>query len=302
MNIPIAIFAYNRPKSLENLIYSLRNNPLYEDTETFIFIDGNKEDSDRIVWEKVVGVAEKEKKRKKNTTIITSETNKGLSKSIIGGVSFVLEKYDAAIVLEDDLVCMPNFLNYMNQAIRFYKDNKDIISICGYGLKIKKTYGYESDVYLSGRSSSWGWATWKDRWNSIDWNVKDWHEFSKNKQEIRAFNKNGSDLFSMLKGYIEGKNNSWAIRFCYSQFKQKKFSIIPFYSLIDNQGFGEDATNCKQTYSRFKIEADNRTEQVNYNLPIEPSPNPYIEKQCYRYHSIRMRIYSKIRNLLDRIL
>lgn len=300
MNIPIAIFAYNRPKSLENLICSLRKNPLYEETETFIFIDGNKKESNRIEWEKVVDVAEKERKRKENTTIIVSETNKGLSKSIIGGVSFVLEKYNATIVLEDDLVCMPNFLNYMNQAIRFYKDNKDIISVCGYGLKIKKPTNYDGDVYLSGRSSSWGWATWKDRWESIDWEVKDWETFSKNRKERKAFNKNGSDMFGMLKDYMEGKNNSWAIRFCYSQFRQKKYSVTPFYSLIINQGFGEDATNCKQTYSRFKIDADNRTEQITFNLPTKISPNPHIAKQCYRYHSIMMRIYSKIRNLISK--
>lgn len=298
--LPIAIFAYNRPKSLENLIASLRENPKYEGTDTFIFIDGYKRNSARTEWEEVVKVAQKEKNRKGNTSIIVSEKNKGLSKSIIGGVNSVLEKYDSVIVLEDDLVCMPNFLNFMDQAIQTYKDNRSIISVCGYGLKIKKPTNYDGDVYLSGRSSSWGWATWKDRWESIDWDVRDWNDFSKNKQEIKAFNRNGSDMFSMLKDYMEGKNNSWAIRFCYSQFKQRKHAIIPFFSLIDNQGFGEDATNCKQTYSRFKIDADNRTEQITFNLPTKISPNPHIAKQCYRYHSIMMRIYSKIRNLISK--
>lgn len=57
----------------------------------------------------------------------------------------------------------------MNQALDFYENDNKIISICGYGLKIKRPRGYVGDVYLLGRSSSWGWATWKDRWEQIDW-------------------------------------------------------------------------------------------------------------------------------------
>ncbi|MCS2404710.1 hypothetical protein NXY31_07810 [Bacteroides salyersiae] len=119
-----------------------------------------------------------------------------------------MEKYGKAIVLEDDLTCTPNFLSYINQALDYYEHDKRIFSICGYGLKIKKPIGYSSDVYLSKRSSSWGWATWKDRWEQVDWEIQDWKELVNNKKQQKAFNKNGSDMYSMLKGYMEGKNHS----------------------------------------------------------------------------------------------
>ena len=185
----------------------------------------------------------------------------------------------------------------MNQALDFYENDKKIISICGYGLKIKRPRGYVGDVYLLGRSSSWGWATWKDRWEQIDWDIQDWNEFSSNKQMRRAFNKNGSDMYSMLKGYMEGKNHSWAIRFCYNQFKLGKYSICPFISKVDNIGFGEEATNCKQRYSRFKVNMDiAHSHEFLFEKDIES--NKRIEKLCYRYHSITLRLYSKIRKTL----
>ena len=251
MLAPIVIFAFNRPEALQKLLDSLRMNPFYEESDKYIFIDGPRCEEDKAKVDEVITIA-----RKVASNISISSVNRGLGNSIIAGVSTIIAEYGKAIVLEDDLICAPNFLSYMNQALDFYENDNKIISICGYGLKIKRPRGYVGDVYLLGRSSSWGWATWKDRWEQIDWDIQDWNEFSSNKQMRRAFNKNGSDMYSMLKGYMEGKNHSWAIRFCYNQFKLGKYSICPFISKVDNIGFGEEATNCKQRYSRFKVNMD----------------------------------------------
>lgn len=99
--------------------------------------------------------------------------NIGLAQSVISGVTEIINKYGKAIILEDDLILHPNFLNYMDQGLEKFKDDKRILSVYGYGLKIKKPKGYQGDVYLARRSSSWGWGTWADRWIEIDWEVRD---------------------------------------------------------------------------------------------------------------------------------
>lgn len=289
---PIVIFAFNRPKALQQMIISLKRNSLYKQSEKFVFIDGPRNENDQNNINAVVKIAQTI-----TSNVTVSTVNKGLGTSIITGVSSVLQKYEKAIILEDDLICTPNFLSYMNQALDFYEKDDRIISVCGYGLKIKRPKNYVGDVYLSGRSSSWGWATWKDRWEQIDWNMKDWKEFSSDPQRIKAFNRNGSDMFSMLEDYMEGRNKSWAIRFCYSQFKLGKYAVCPFLSKVNNEGFGEEATNCKQQYSRFKVNID-QSGSTDFLFDPQISPNKQIEKECYHYHSIKMRIYSKIRNML----
>ena len=292
MLAPIIIFAFNRPEALKRLKKSLASDYLYEESEKFVFIDGPRNENDQ---NKINAVVEIAKTITSNVTVST--VNKGLGTSIITGVSSVLQKYEKAIILEDDLICTPNFLSYMNQALNVYEKDDRIISVCGYGLKIKRPKNYVGDVYLSGRSSSWGWATWKDRWEQIDWDIKDWKEFSSDSLKIKAFNRNGSDMFSMLKDYMEGKNKSWAIRFCYNQFKLGKYSVCPFLSKVNNEGFGEEATNCKQQYSRFKVHID-QSGSTDFLFDPQISPNKQIKKECYHYHSIKMRIYSKIRNTL----
>lgn len=292
MLAPIVIFAFNRPQSLQRLIESLKLNILYKESEVFVYVDGPRLPEERDKVNAVIDIA-----KEITSNVIVSSVNKGLGTSIIHGVSTIIEKYGKVIVLEDDLICTPNFLSYMNQALDFYEKDNRIISVCGYGLKIRRPKGYTSDVYLSGRSSSWGWATWKDRWAQVDWTVRDWAEFSVDRARRKAFNRNGSDMYAMLKNYMEGRNHSWAIRFCYSQFKLGMYSITPFLSKIDNEGFGNDATNCRQSYSRFKAEMD-ITGSTVFSFDKDIDPNKDIEKACYYYHSIRLRIYSKIRKIL----
>jgi len=296
MLAPICLFTYNRLKETKQTISALQQNYLAKESELFIFSDGGK---NSVAKEKVLEVRHYLKTIEgfKKIEIIESPINKGLANSIISGVTKIINQYGKAIVLEDDLSTTPNFLDYLNQALDVYKEDSKVISICGYGLKIKKPKKYTSEFYLYGRSSSWGWAIWKEEWNSIDWEVKDWSKFKTDKKAIRGFNYNGSDMFKMLKSTIEGSGNSWAIRFSYAQFKQKKYSIMPFESFVDNNGFSSAGTNTKFKFSRFKTirnKGINRT--FNFNIPMEV--NKKIEKECYKYHSILIRIYSRLRYTL----
>lgn len=291
MLAPIVIFAYKRPDSLRVLTESLKTNPLYEESKKHVFVDGPKDASEVEKVEEVIAFA-------KTITphVYVSETNKGLGTSVIDGVTSIVKQYGKAIVLEDDLLLMPGFLTYMNQALDAYCGDDRIFSVCGYSLKINRPRDYRGDVYLGVRASSWGWGTWADRWNSVDWSVSDFERLRADKRARKAFNRGGSDMYGMLRDYMDGKNNSWAIRFCYAQFRQGRYSVHPFLSLVDNDGFGAEATNCRQKYSRFRIE---RNSSTSFVLPADVRPDKSVLKQLRWYHSIPLRIYSKIRRMLN---
>jgi GR25 family glycosyltransferase involved in LPS biosynthesis len=128
-----------------------------------------------------------------------------LANSIISGVSQILKEHDKVIVLEDDLITSPNFLDFMNQALNFYQGNKQIHSISGYTLDLPSLKNYTKDYYLGYRASSWGWGTWKEKWESVDWNVSKYREFKRNPLQQIKFMKGGSDLPHMLSNQIRGK-------------------------------------------------------------------------------------------------
>lgn len=132
-----------------------------------------------------------------------AENNKGLADSIIGGVSEIINQYGRVIVLEDDLVLMPNFLNFLNQGLDYYENNQKVMSVCGHSCKVKVPADYPYDAYFFTRSSSWGWATWKDRWNLVDWKLNDWDSVvAKRKAFIKS---QGSDVFKMLNDWKKAR-------------------------------------------------------------------------------------------------
>ena len=287
---PIIIFAFNRPDSLITTVEHLQLNPEAKESDLFVFVDGARENK----------VGEKEKvmqirdfcvsiKGFKTVTCNFSDINRGLGPSIINGVSEVINRYGEAIIIEDDLLVHPNFLKFMNEGLEKYKTNKEVWSICGYSNKVKIPNNYLFDAYFCPRSSSWGWATWTDRWNSIDWSFKKWDEW---KHLKKGFNKwGGSDCFSMLEGCKDGKNKSWAIRFCFNQFLQNKYSLFPIKSLVINDGFDGSGTNCKK-YSRFSYELMPESYK-NFKFPLDISIDKNILKSALSYHSIPKRLWSK---------
>ena len=141
-------------------------------------------------------------------------------------------------MLEDDLIVEDNFLEFMNEALDFYNKNNTIWSIAGYTPNLKCLESYEKDIFLSTRASSWGWATWKNRWDKIEWEIKDWNTFKKDKKLINKFNLGGDDMFKMLETQMMGKIDSWAIRWCYNQFKYNMYTIYPTKSISNLPGAG----------------------------------------------------------------
>jgi len=201
--------------------------------------------------------------------ITEAEENKGLANSIIQGVKELMSKYDKVIVMEDDLICSLDYLEYMNEALEVYQNNKLIWSISGYTPNLSFPKAFEEQVYLSSRGCSWGWATWKDRWKKVDWGVADFEDFKKDKERREAFNQGGNDLYKLLELHMLGKVDSWAIRWCYSQFKRNTYTVYPVKSKISNHGFNLNGTHNRGKDSRWDVELCSEKIQLPETVSID---------------------------------
>lgn len=295
-NIPIAIFCYDRPIELKRLITTLKANVNSDKAEVYFFCDGAK---DATKEENVLAV----RKYVSNITgfksvkYYFSEVNKGLAPSIIEGVTKMFRIYNKVIVLEDDLILSPNFISWMNQTLSLYENHKDVFSISGFCpsvIKFSKRYQY--DGFFTHKAHSWGWATWKDRWEQVDWEVKDWEEFSTNKKKQKEFNTIGSEMSGLLFDQMNGKKSSWWVRFCYTQFKLGKYTLYPIYSKVINDGFTAEATHCN-VYNRYRVDFDT-TNRNDFILPGSVNEDTMLSKRFYSYYSLRSRILGKIKTIM----
>ena len=242
MFAPVVVFSYNRPNHLKQTLEALSKNEWATESDLFIFCDGAKENASE---EQLKAIAHNraiahDARGFKTVHVIEREKNLGLANSIISGVTSVIDDYGRAIVLEDDLLSSPYFLRYMNLALEFYHDRPGVMSISANRPprdKMEIPEDYEYDVFVCLRSYSTGWATWKEKWDKVDWSLDYLEDFLDHPYQIEAFNRAGDDMTKMLKLQKKGMIDSWAIRFGFAHFREHAVAILPCVSYVDNIGF-----------------------------------------------------------------
>lgn len=296
--VPIVLFVYNRPWHTEQTVNTLKKNELAQKSDLFIFADnagvnGDKEsvNSVRSFVKTIEGF--------KTVNVIERETNFGLADNVISGITEIINKSGKVIVLEDDIVCSNTFLKYMNELLSFYKANEKIYSVSGYTFPIKIPGEYKYDVYFSSRASSWGWGTWKDRWETVDWDVKDFDSFIMNPEQIKSFNTGGYDLTKMLKDQMLGKIDSWSIIWSYTHFKYNAYCVYPTKSRLKNIGADKSGIHTDKTK---KYDVKVYEEETELKLAEEIILNDEITFNFQKFFSQNKlrKIFGKINDIISK--
>jgi O-antigen/teichoic acid export membrane protein len=278
---PVVLFVYNRPEHTRRTVESLLDNKLALNSDLFVFSDGPKDAGDRVRVDEVrryihrIGGFQ-------SITIIERERNAGLAQSVIGGVSEIFRKYERQIVLEDDLLTAPDFLTFMNKVLEHYEQELRIFSVSGFNHAVTMPDGYEYDGVFSHRSCSWGWGTWKSRWEQVDWEVSDYREFRANKGQQELLNRGGGDLSYMLDLQMSGAIDSWAIRWAYAHFKHDAVALASRDSKVYNIGFDGSGVHCRRNSTRQAALAG--SEKHSWKLPDAVEVDPYFVAKIRDQH------------------
>ena len=238
---PILLFVYNRPEHTRRCIESLLKNSLASESNLFIYADGAKDSTQQEAVNEVRNYIRSIQGFKQITLMERSE-NWGLARNIINGVTTQVNRYGKVIVLEDDLVVAPYFLQFMNDALEVYKNEPRVGHIQACDFTQDNTL---PDTFLIKWTGSWGWATWDRAWKHFNPNGNELLQELEERKLTHVFDFNGKYGFTrMLRRQIEGKNNSWAIRWNASLFLKDILSLNVGRSLVQNEGFDGSGTNC----------------------------------------------------------
>lgn len=247
---PIVLFCYNRVLHLQQTVNALLLNEEAAKSDLIIYSDGAKAEKDeeevksvRTYIHQIVGFA--------SVKIVERPFNFGLAKSIIEGVTEVVNQYGKIIVLEDDIEAGPYFLRFMNDALTRYEDNTDVACVCAYLYPIKKKV---PNVFFIYGADCAAWGTWKDQWVLLEPDGQKILETIERQGSSWRFEFDGSyPYIQMLKDQISGKNNSWAIRWYGSAFIHNKLTLYPGKSMVRNIGWDSSGVNC-EAVDTFDVE------------------------------------------------
>lgn len=283
---PVAVFAYNRLDKIKACLEALEKCELAYKVNLFVFADGYKGEKDKEKVSEVQNWLQKyaisENLTFSNVSVDIKKHNVGLADSIISGVTDLMDKYGKVIVVEDDLIVSPYFLRYMNEGLEFYKNNKMIWAMASYGYDLKALKKYDHDIYFGYRASSWGWASWKDRWDTVDWEVSDYHQLMEDKKAQKKFCRGGRDLLTYLTMQMNGQSDSWAIRWNYAASKQDMLTVYPRLGLVSNHGFDGSGTHSgKSGYKEVLNQGKNGYDIKFENLQLDKK----ITREFYLLHT-----------------
>lgn len=234
---PVALFVYNRLSNLIKTIDALKLNELSAKTDLFIFSDGPKEVSTDLEAVKLVRDYIKNISGFRSVNLKLNPINKGLARSIVDGVTEVLEEYETIIVLEDDLVVDKAFLQFMNEALDKYVLDERVMSISGYIYPTSFRH-LESSTFFLNYADCFGWGTWRRGWKYFEWDARTLYQKLKEKKLMNRFNFDFSYPYSlMLRKQFTPKSTSWAVRWYGAGVLNDKLTLFPCRSLVNHIGF-----------------------------------------------------------------
>lgn len=240
MPTPIALFAFNRPEHLQRVLVALAKNALADASSLTIFCDGPRHEQDEAGTAAVRQLA-RQARGFAAVEVVERPRNMGCAASVIDGLTQMFSQYERCIVIEDDILCSPYTLAFLNAGLERYETAPVVWNISAWSpppsiFPVPANYPY--DVYAIPRFNCWGWASWRDRFIGIDWDVSDFAAFASNPWLHRAFNHGGDDLTPMLVNQMQGAINSWAIRSDYTRYRRGCVGINPVRSYTFNIGMG----------------------------------------------------------------
>jgi len=234
---PVAVFAYARAEHLRRSVESLLANPEAKDTDVTFYCDAARREEHQAGVQQVRHFVDSVSGFR-SVRRVYRERNFGLARSIVDGVSQIVAEHGRVIVLEDDLELSPHFLRFMNEALVRYRDDPRVASVHGY---VYPTRQLLPETFFLRGADCWGWATWSRAWRHFDADGAGLLSRLKAQGLTRQFDYDGTYPFTwMLSQQVQGRNDSWAVRWHASCFLDSLLTLYPGRSLVRN--IGNDAS------------------------------------------------------------
>lgn len=240
MKIGTMLLTYTRVEHTKKVLEELKNNSVLPE-KLYVFQDGKKQSTNHADWETVNRLINSISWC--DTEVLSWEKNQGIAVSIVQGINRVLQENDAVIVIEDDCVPHRLFMKYMTEALKKYENEKKIYSVGGYAWPVEVTDN-GTDAYFTKRISSWGWGTWKDRWQFYDEDYRILGRVKKDEYLLKQFHIWGEDLENYLYGNVDGRCDAWDVFWAFNVLEKDGYCVAPYRSLINNIGFDGTGVHC----------------------------------------------------------
>lgn len=228
--------------------------------------------------------------------------------SLWGAINWLFENEEMGIILEEDCVAAPSFFGFAEKMLLKYKDEPRIWMIAGDNYAEKwNPHGYS--YHFSKNLFIYGWASWRDRWQKVDWNHSIMPDMINNGVLEAAYDTKQQRNFHTRKltkamPFVE-RTKCWDYMFTSVGMCFGGLSILPSRHLIQNVGL----SGSHHKAGRFSLSATyNPITFLEDEYPITKEP-PFIvsdvefdEHQFHELHYKDSLFWRRAINKMIRVL
>lgn len=219
-----------------------------------------------------------------------SDANQGTPATVELGLDWVFGQVEEAIILEDDCLPSADFFRFCTELLDRYSGTEQVWQMTGRPPNAPARLFDGVSYRFTAFGAIWGWATWRRAWVTHRKRFPRMHDGSPERRpapgDLKASSlvtRAGRRYFGDVAKEPVGQSFSWDSYWCLSVINERGLVASPAANLIENTGFGADATNAKNAIRQRQLEP------IDWPLshPPELAVDPQVERACERvitYH------------------
>lgn len=296
MDTAVLFIVFNRPDTTMMVLQAIRD---AKPSKLYVAADGprsSKNGEDRIV-EKVRRQVLESVDWECDVKTLFHRENRGCKNAVSSAISWFFENERRGIILEDDCLPHPSFFRFCEELLERYEDDGRVGQISGDNFQNGIRRG-EGDYYFSRYNHIWGWATWSDRWENYDVELRELDSFKpfEGMFQSRREKLYWKEIFEKTKG---GKIDTWDFQWTFTLWINKQLTILPNVNLVSNIGFGIDATHTT-IENEFSNLPTNALQIKNHPVTVqrEIDADRYTGERWFFKRRLTSRLMNRFKNII----
>lgn len=176
--------------------------------------------------------------------LLENRSNHGVANAVPAALDWLFGSREQVIVLEDDCVPTPEFFTFVDLMLGRYCKDSRVALVSGTRIAPPQTTGSADPYEFSKFPLIWGWATWRDRWNRYQHDIRGWRaELGLGQLVTQGGLLHAWDWYRLFNSVATDSPWSWDYQLTYMLWRHQQLALIPPVDLVCNVGFGDLASH-----------------------------------------------------------
>lgn len=280
---PVVVYTYSRLAHLQQTIEALQRNFLASRTVLYVISDGPKHAGHKPTVDKVRQYVDGVSGFREIVRVYRDK-NLGVPTSLIEAEKQVIHDHGTVISMEDDNISSPNYLDFLNGGLQTYWDDPSVFSICGYCPPIPIPRDFKSEYWFYHWNLSWGFATWKHKYDKVYPLVNDFAAFKREGLLRKVRSQGGLYITDSLLRDFKKKSIFPDAVLCAKMTRENLRSVIPTISKIRNIGSDGTGVSGSQLAAKHDTRLDDR-DITEFRFGSVPPMNEHVIQAMVKFQN-----------------